>query len=433
MSGGYIPNYSGPPNYSGQPNYSGPSAGQSPSYSFGALLPFRHWAKDPALRSWPVLLLIALVCVPPIAVVLLNQPTMSHLDDAGWIYAYYFAVAWLLLLGVIVRPQHVSRVMLATVAVIGIVIEVPIALALETRLHSSSGNLFASIFTIGIPEELAKAIPIIIVAWIWRKRWLEQTPRDYLFLGSVSGLVFGAAEAERYYTLNLGSLHGLVNGMILQDITIQYIWRFLTDPISHACWAGITGYFIGLAVTGTKRHWLVGFMGIAIAAVLHGLNDWNPINSHATWVLVILISVVLFLGYARAGAWTPQTMPGLAPAAATGAQVPPAQVPQPGTPSWAPGPAAPSWSGPQPGAPPRPAGAPGPVSQPPPVPSGAGGHPAGSPAAGDWWTGQGAPRPAAPQPAAAHSAPAGAQPVYSASERPTMTRPRQAVKPWWEQ
>ena len=38
--------------------------------------------------------------------------------------------------------------------------------------------------------------------------WLQQTPRDYLFLGAVSGLVFGAAEAVRYYTLNLGSLHG---------------------------------------------------------------------------------------------------------------------------------------------------------------------------------------------------------------------------------
>jgi RsiW-degrading membrane proteinase PrsW (M82 family) len=418
MSGGYIPNYSGQPNYGGQP----PAPTQH--YSFGSLLPLRHWAKDPALRSWPVLLLVALVCVPPIAVVLLNQPTMSHLTDAGWIYAYYFAIAWLLLLGVIVRPQHVSRIMLATVAVIGIVIEVPIALALETRLHSSSNNLFASIFTIGIPEELAKAIPIIIVAVIWRQRWLEQTPRDYLFLGSVSGLVFGAAEAERYYTLNLGSLHGLVNGMILQDITIQYIWRFLTDPISHACWAGITGYFIGLAVTGTKRHWAVGFIGILIAAVLHGLNDWNPINAHATWVVVVLISVVLFLGYGRAGAYTPQTMPQAVPAAA--------QAPQPGVP-WtpvAPGTAPQRPYAPQPGAP-------GPVPQPPPVPSGAEGYQQAPPAGGDWWVGPGAPqRPAAapqPQPAAAYSAPAAPQPVYSSAERPTMTRPRQAVKPWWEQ
>jgi RsiW-degrading membrane proteinase PrsW (M82 family) len=426
MSGGYIPNYSGQPNYPSQP------AVPPPHYTFGSLLPFRHWAKDPSLRSWPVLLLIALVVVPPIGVVLLNQPSTSNLDTAGWIYAYYFAIAWLLLLGVIVRPQHVSRVMLATVAVIGIVVEVPIALALETRLHSSNGNLFTSIVTIGIPEELSKAVPIIVVAWIWRRSWLEQTPRDYLFLGAVSGLVFGATEAERYYSLNLGSLHGQVNGMVLQDITIQYIWRFLTDPISHACWAGITGYFIGLAVTGTKRHWAVGFIGLAIAAVLHGLNDWNPINAHFTWVVVILISVLLFLGYGRAGAYTPQTMPEALPAAA--------YAPQPGVP-WTP--VAPGPPGPVPQGPyaPQP-GAPGPVP-PPPVPSGAGGYQQAPPAGGDWWVGPGAPgapgtapRPAGapqPQPVPAYSAPAAPQPVYSSAERPTMTRPRQAVKPWWEQ
>jgi RsiW-degrading membrane proteinase PrsW (M82 family) len=434
MSGGYIPNYSGQPNYPSQP------AVPPPHYTFGSLLPFRHWAKDPSLRSWPVLLLIALVVVPPIGVVLLNQPSTSNLDTAGWIYAYYFAIAWLLLLGVIVRPQHVSRVMLATVAVIGIVVEVPIALALETRLHSSNGNLFTSIVTIGIPEELSKAVPIIVVAWIWRRSWLEQTPRDYLFLGAVSGLVFGATEAERYYSLNLGSLHGQVNGMILQDITIQYIWRFLTDPISHACWAGITGYFIGLAVTGTKRHWAVGFVGIAIAAILHGFNDWNPINSHSLWVVEIFVSVVLFLGYARAGAYTPQTMPeaGLVPqpggpwipAAAGPVQQAPPPVPQPG----APYPPVPGY----PQAPPVPGGyqvppVPG-YQQAPPVPSG---HPQSPPSGGDWWGGPGAPpRPAGapqPQPAWAHSAPAPPQPVYAASERPTLTRPRQAVKPWWEQ
>ncbi|MFY9928737.1 MAG: PrsW family glutamic-type intramembrane protease, partial [Streptosporangiaceae bacterium] len=266
----------------------------------------RHWARDPALRSWPVLLLLALVVVPPIAVLLLNQPTSTHLDDAAWIYAYYFAVAWLLLLGVVVRPQHVSRSMLVTVAAIGVVTQVPIALWLEDALHSSNGNLFASIFTIGLPEELAKAIPVVVVAWIWRKRLHEQTPRDYLFLGAVSGLVFGAVEAERYFTLGLGSLQGNVNGPELQALTISYVWRFLTDPISHACWAGITGYFIGLAITGThRRHWAVGPVGIGIAAILHGFNDWTPINPHPAWVVVIVVSVLLFLGYARAGAWVP--------------------------------------------------------------------------------------------------------------------------------
>src|ERR1700751_6019430 len=71
-------------------------------------------------------------------------------------------------------------------------------------------------------------------------------------------------------------------------------------------WAGITGYFIGLANTSPVRKYSIGLVGIAIAAVLHGLNDWNLINGHAAWVLVTLVSVLLFLGYARAGAWLPE-------------------------------------------------------------------------------------------------------------------------------
>src|SRR6476469_6751325 len=97
------------------------SARRPPSYSFSNLVPIRHWARDPALRSWPVLLLVALVCVPPIGLVLLNNATEAKIRDAAWIFAAYFAVAWLLLLGVIGRPQHVSRAMLAAVAVVGIV------------------------------------------------------------------------------------------------------------------------------------------------------------------------------------------------------------------------------------------------------------------------------------------------------------------------
>ena len=331
MGGGYFPNSGRPP------------GGQFPSYSFSSLVPVRHWARDPALRSWPVLLLVALVCVPPIALVLLNNPTEARIHLIAWIFAAYFAVAWLLLLGVIVRPQHVSRSMLAAIAVIGIVTQAPTAIFLETQLHSSTGTLL-DVFTIGIPEELAKAIPIVAVAWIWRQYWPTQTPRDYLFLGAVSGLVFGAAEAVHYFTNVLGSLQGNVNGLDLQDLTIQYIWRFLTDPIDHAMWAGITGYFIGLAITGQNRKYSVGFVGIAIAAVLHGLNDWNAINAHLAWVLITLISVLLFLGYARAGAWLPEqqqafaSSPDLAPsphmppgpwAAGPAGHMPPAAHPGP--------------------------------------------------------------------------------------------------------
>jgi RsiW-degrading membrane proteinase PrsW (M82 family) len=472
MSGGDFPNPGRPPGE------------QFPAYSFSSLVPLRHWARDPALRSWPVLLLVALVCVPPIALVMLNDPTEAKIHDIAWIFAIYFAVAWLLLLGVIVRPQHVTRAMLAAIAVVGIVTQAPTAIFLETQLHSNTGSLL-DVITIGVPEELAKAIPIVVVAWIWRREWHTQTPRDYLFLGAVSGLVFGAAEVVHYFTDVLGQLSGNATGLDLQTLTIQYVWRFLTDPIDHACWAGITGYFIGLAITGPVRRYSIGLIGIAIAAVLHGLNDWDPINSHIAWVLVTLISVLLFLGYARAGAWLPQQ--GLeSPAGLAEARGPVPPAP------WPAGPVGPAAAHPGPAGSPAPGGhgaSPGRHSAPAGsgVPAGYGapanpGAPAGQgslagsadtrdpPTAWEehWWQRAPAvgtrsaapdfPKPPAPQPAHASPAPPNAAAQHSAAQhsaaqhsaaqhsaaqhsaaqhsaapQPTVAPRKPAPKPWWEQ
>jgi RsiW-degrading membrane proteinase PrsW (M82 family) len=414
--------------YPGQQYPAQQAGGPFPEYSFSSLVPVRHWVRDPALRSWPVLLLVALVCVPPIALVLLNNATESTIHAIAWIFAAYFAVAWLLLLGVIVRPQHVTRAMLGAIAVIGIVTQAPIAIFLETRLHAGTGSLL-DIFTIGLPEELAKAIPIVAVALIWRQKWQEQAPRDYLFLGAVSGLVFGAAEAVHYFIDVLGSLSGNANGILLQGLTIQYIWRFLTDPIDHATWAGITGYFIGLAVTGQTRKYSIGLIGIGIAAVLHGLNDWNPINSHPAWVLVTLISVLLFLGYARAGA--------LLPPAFAAAAVPSAPVPAAG---WDPRTSGPAGPGVQPGQPAY-GGLAGPAfPAAPPAAAHSQTHPQtqptmpaqppppGAPVPQEaWW--QAPPRPV-PAAAAASRPDSASQPTVVS---PVTVSQKIPPKPWWEQ
>ena len=174
---------------------------------------------------------------------------MASFSDASWLYAAYFAVAWLLLIGVIVRPAQVTR--------------------------QSAG-----------PRGGRGAVYL-------RNRL---SPVDYLFLGAVSGLVFGASEVVHYIT------SGVEVGQVGAGILIlSYVWRFLTDPITHACWAGLTGYFIGLAVSGPKWH-RVAWIGLAMAMILHGLNDWDAINGRATWVAVVAVSGILFLGYAKAPA-----------------------------------------------------------------------------------------------------------------------------------
>ena len=290
------------------------------------LLPLGDWYRHHSLRSWPVLLFLVLICVPTIALVIVGSTATATTFDVGaWIFAAYFAVAWLLLLGVIIRPAHVTRLMLLLVTAIALLTQVPLAVALETDLHATNANLFSSIFTIGLSEELAKAIPVLAIALLyWRRRGLE--PRDYLFVGAVSGLVFGASEVVRYFTVNgvaefyqtvqsaipqitqlLGSgqsastsVFTALIGPVLYFI-LDFVWRFVTDPITHACWSGLTGYFIGLAATGRHRWYQVAWIGLVVAAVLHGLNDWTAVSGHWAWIAVTAVSGVLFLGYAKAG------------------------------------------------------------------------------------------------------------------------------------
>ena len=318
------------------------------------LLPLGDWIRHHSLRSWPVLLFLALICVPSIALVILGpNPSASTFDHVAWIFAAYFAVAWLLLLGVIIRPEHVTRPTLVLVTVIALATQVPLAVTLEVDLHAETAGLGPSIWSVGLPEELAKAIPVLAVALIYR-RWgrHELTPKDYLFLGAVSGLAFGASEVVHYFTVNglaefyltvqsaLPSIQQLIlTGHSAPDsvfavligpvryFVLDFVWRFLTDPITHACWAGLTGYFIGLAATGRHKWYTVSWIGLVIAAILHGLNDWSRVNGHWLWILVTIVSGILFLGYAKVGSRSDLEVPDPRPPASGRYGLPPERPP----------------------------------------------------------------------------------------------------------
>jgi hypothetical protein len=103
---------------------------------------------------------------------------------------------------------------------------------------------------------------------------------------------------------------------------LDFVWRFLTDPITHACWAGLTGYFIGLAASGRHRWYTVSWIGLVVAAILHGLNDWSRVNGHVLWIVVTLVSGILFLGYAKVGSRSDLTAPGTFPPAFGGPGLP---------------------------------------------------------------------------------------------------------------
>jgi len=108
---------------------------------------------------------------------------------------------------------------------------------------------------------------------------------------------------------------------------LDFVWRFLTDPITHACWAGLTGYFIGLAATGRHKWYTVSWIGLVIAAILHGLNDWSRVNGHWLWIVVTIVSGILFLGYAKVGSRSDLQVPHPWPPASGRHGLPPERPP----------------------------------------------------------------------------------------------------------
>ena len=201
--------------------------------------------------------------------------------------AAYVASVWFLVLRALVRPQRVGARLVATVVVGEVVLVLAYLLGVAPRL-TDHGNLLADVALIGLPEELLKALPVVAVALVLRRRGVGVAPRDLLFLAATSGLVLGAVEAVDYGVL-LNPYAGVGMALVL---------RFATDPIQHALWAGVAGYFLGLAT----HHRAVGpglvlaGIGLGVPVVLHGLDDWTPVTATVAWVGVQTVSALLFLG-----------------------------------------------------------------------------------------------------------------------------------------
>jgi hypothetical protein len=68
--------------------------------------------------------------------------------------------------------------------------------------------------------------------------------------------------------------------------------------LQHAVWAGISGFFLGIAVNYRRRRIPLPLMAVTIPAVPHGLNDWTA-GFSTLWVLILVqaFSLLLFLGY----------------------------------------------------------------------------------------------------------------------------------------
>src|SRR5206468_3524787 len=167
---------------------------------------------------------------------------------------------------------------------------------------------FGGALGVGLNEEITKALPILVAALLLlRLRSVKLDVRMWMFLGTVAGLVFGVREASQYTTIAIehiaaAAVHHSANAAVIGALSFAY--RVFVDGFQHAIWAGLSAFFIGIAVNYPRRRVQLIVFGVTIAAVLHALNDWYLSNFSSPWPWIVLqaLSLLLFLGYTMSAA-----------------------------------------------------------------------------------------------------------------------------------
>jgi RsiW-degrading membrane proteinase PrsW (M82 family) len=84
---------------------------------------------------------------------------------------------------------------------------------------------------------------------------------------------------------------------------LAFAERVFVDGFQHAVWAGISGFFVGMAINYRRRRVQLIALGIGTPALLHALNDWLA-SASSPWLVVLVqaASLLLFLGYTMSAA-----------------------------------------------------------------------------------------------------------------------------------
>ena len=297
-----LPGAPGGPGTSGGPG--APGASEPPGRedlvtALQILIPVRSWFNNPGWHQ-----LVRLLVIPygllPLAFFAIFSSSQS-LTTPGWVYSLYVAPLWAIAFWLLIRPGPVRRPEALISA--GIVAWVLIWIQLVTipvNDHLGRPNQPLSLIdslAVGVNEEITKALPVVLVALlILRLRSVKLGVRMCMFLGTIAGLGFGVAEAALYTPSYIVGIHSaVVNSQAVASVLL-FADRVFVDGFDHAIWAGVSAFFIGVAVNFPRRRIQLIVLGLAMAAMLHALNDWTAPH---IWLQIVVqgVSLFLFLGY----------------------------------------------------------------------------------------------------------------------------------------
>jgi len=314
--GGYVPAPGGfgpPGGYGPPPGWVAPGGGGSHAAhhegvgdelvtAFEILIPIKTWLKDAGWHQGLRLLVIAYALLPLLFLALLSSS--SSLSVPGFAYSLYVAPLWAIAFWLLLRPGRIAA--LEIYVGIAIVVWVTIWLyAVTVNINDQlvnavrSGNFLAAL-AVGYNEEITKALPILLAALVLLKfRATKLDVRMWMFLGTISGLTFGILEERLYTEMAIAQVANASAVSQADTGVLDFAFRVFVDGFEHAVWAGVSAFFIGIAINYPRRRWQLILLGVSMVAVLHGLNDWSVSDFNSYWpgILIQAVSLLLFIGY----------------------------------------------------------------------------------------------------------------------------------------
>jgi RsiW-degrading membrane proteinase PrsW (M82 family) len=271
------------------------------------LIPVRSWLHNSGWRQGLRLLVIAYALLPLVFLALFASS--GNLETPGWTYSLYIAPLWAIGFWLLIRPGPVRRREL--LIGVGIIVWTLIWINVITiNINDHLGKVgqplsLGAALGVGFNEEITKALPVLLAGLMLRKfRSVKLDVRMWMFLGTIAGLTFGVDEAALYTSLDIATIHQAQYSSQAVVAVLAFAERVFVDGFQHAVWAGISAFFIGMAVNYRRRRVLLIIVGVSIPAVLHALNDWSAgaFNSYWPAIIVQALSLLLFLGYTMSAA-----------------------------------------------------------------------------------------------------------------------------------
>ena len=235
-----------------------------------------------------------------LAVVGLSLSIIMLLPIGGYLVFYavslYFATIWGLFFAYFFRTRQISKskavstfflTQLGVFVIFSGLNELNFFYAFTSAPFPLS--ILGYILGIGLTEEFAKMIPLLVLE---RRSREPQLPQTMVFYGLMAGIAFGVFEGVQYQTS--------IN--IRADYTTAFVLniaRLTSLPFLHAVWAGICGYFVGMAGLYPQYRKSLYVLALAIPATLHGLYDLFAGSFYLVSLVIAFLSVFLLMAYLR--------------------------------------------------------------------------------------------------------------------------------------